>query len=177
MSTQPGSIWHNESLASECSRLWLEGQSAAEVARRLSKQFNISITRSAIIGRVNRAGLSGRDRPSHPDRPIALKGHARPYIRPEPKPKARIMVKTAVVKPLPVTADNVVMLNRKPLVDIGRDECRWVCDDGEALMCANPCEAEKSFCRDHSAIVFWRPDKPVMTGSQLARSLRRYVDR
>ena len=45
-------------------KLWLEGQSASQIA----KQLGGGVTRNAVIGKVHRLGLSGRATPSQPAR-------------------------------------------------------------------------------------------------------------
>jgi len=40
----------------------------------------------------------------------------------------------------------------KSLVEIGRNECRWIEDDG--LMCAKKTLFTKSWCKKHNEIVF-----------------------
>ena len=44
-------------------KLWLEGQSASQIAKELG-----GVTRNAVIGKVHRLGLSGRAAPSQPAR-------------------------------------------------------------------------------------------------------------
>jgi len=45
-------------------KLWLEGLSASQIAKQLG-----GVTRNAVIGKVHRLGLSGREAPSQPARP------------------------------------------------------------------------------------------------------------
>ncbi|WP_292051673.1 MULTISPECIES: GcrA family cell cycle regulator, partial [unclassified Brevundimonas] len=45
-------------------KLWLEGQSASQIAKALGG----GVTRNAVIGKVHRLGLSGRAAPSQPAR-------------------------------------------------------------------------------------------------------------
>ena len=45
-------------------KLWLEGQSASQIAKTLGG----GVTRNAVIGKVHRLGLSGRAAPSQPAR-------------------------------------------------------------------------------------------------------------
>ena len=50
-----------EERVSELKKLWAEGHSASQIAKRLG-----SVTRNAVIGKVHRLGLSGRATPSRP---------------------------------------------------------------------------------------------------------------
>ena len=67
-----------EERVSELKKLWAEGHSASQIAKRLG-----SVTRNAVIGKVHRLGLSGRATPSRPvKRPARL-------ARPKPTPMPR----------------------------------------------------------------------------------------
>ena len=67
-----------EERVSELKKLWAEGHSASQIAKRLG-----SVTRNAVIGKVHRLGLSGRATPSRPvKRPPRL-------ARPKPTPMPR----------------------------------------------------------------------------------------
>ena len=55
-------------------KLWLEGQSASQIA----KQLGGGVTRNAVIGKVHRLGLSGRAAPSQPARTATAFRTARP---------------------------------------------------------------------------------------------------
>ncbi len=46
---------------SDLKKLWIEGKSASQIARQLG-----GVSRNAVIGKVHRMGLAGRDRPSAP---------------------------------------------------------------------------------------------------------------
>ena len=73
--------------------LWAEGHSASTIAERLGH-----ITRNAVIGKVHRLGLPGRQktqRPRQPRRSRAL-----------PKPRRRAMSVSRVQR-VPITADNI----------------------------------------------------------------------
>ncbi len=80
--------WTEERVA-ELKKLWAEGHSASQIAKRLG-----SVTRNAVIGKVHRLGLSGRATPSRPvKRPPRL---ARPKpqhsfrVRPPPPGRPRL---------------------------------------------------------------------------------------
>jgi GcrA cell cycle regulator len=52
--------WNDERTAA-LARLWKDGLSASQVAQQLG-----SVSRSAVIGKIHRLGISGRDAPSRP---------------------------------------------------------------------------------------------------------------
>jgi GcrA cell cycle regulator len=53
-------IW-TENRVSDLKIMWLSGQSASQIARKLG-----GVSRNAVIGKVHRMGLAGRDRPAAP---------------------------------------------------------------------------------------------------------------
>lgn len=59
-------------------KLWLEGQSASQIA----KQLGGGVTRNAVIGKVHRLGLSGRAAPSQPARATFRPARPRPAAQP-----------------------------------------------------------------------------------------------
>ncbi|MEZ5938162.1 MAG: GcrA family cell cycle regulator [Hyphomonadaceae bacterium] len=72
--------WTEERVA-ELKKLWAEGHSASQIAKRLG-----NVTRNAVIGKVHRLGLSGRATPSRPvKRPPRL---ARPKPQQATRPAA-----------------------------------------------------------------------------------------
>ena len=70
--------WNDERIEA-LAKLWREGLSASQVARQLG-----GVSRSAVIGKVHRLGIAGRDTPS---RPQTLVGRPRP-AGPAPAPAA-----------------------------------------------------------------------------------------
>ena len=65
-------------------KLWLEGQSASQIA----KQLGGGVTRNAVIGKVHRLGLSGRAAPSQPARATFRPSRPRPAAQPTQTPSA-----------------------------------------------------------------------------------------
>jgi GcrA cell cycle regulator len=68
--------------------LWRQGLSASEIARALTREFGLTYSRNAVIGRANRMGLSGRDKAAPPKfirpptvKPVAVKTPAPPRKR------------------------------------------------------------------------------------------------
>ena len=85
--------WTEERVA-ELKKLWAEGHSASQIAKRLG-----SVTRNAVIGKVHRLGLSGRATPSRPvKRPPRL-------ARPKPQPMPRQATATRGGNALAVRAE------------------------------------------------------------------------
>src|ERR1700754_348599 len=72
--------WTEERVA-ELKKLWAEGHSASQIAKRLG-----SVTRNAVIGKVHRLGLSGRATPSRPVKRPPRLARPKPTMQPQPTP-------------------------------------------------------------------------------------------
>jgi GcrA cell cycle regulator len=87
-----------EERVSELKKLWAEGHSASQIAKKLG-----AVTRNAVIGKVHRLGLSGRATPSRPvKRPPRL---ARPKPAPVPRQAPAVVARSGAavaVRPEPV---------------------------------------------------------------------------
>lgn len=124
----------------EIKRLWSEGFSYAEIARRLGG----GLTRNAVCGKLNRMnGREGSDR------------------KPKPKPQGRMLFSRAPFVPLPEPpppVDEPESL-RISLADIGPNMCRWIALDPlvDPSMCGHP--AQGSLCPYHRSRAF-QPLKP-----------------
>lgn len=126
-------------------RLWIEGWSAAQIARKLG-----GVTRNAVIGIVHRRGLSHRALPSAPSR--VAEGKAIPNrepraARPAPPPMPpRSKVKAAT--PLPDSSP-------KPWTERKIGQCAAPVGerDGTTLSCCKPCEKRQrwAYCPEHLA--------------------------
>ncbi|HEY1425519.1 MAG TPA: GcrA family cell cycle regulator [Caulobacteraceae bacterium] len=67
----------------QLTQLWKDGRSASECARALGE-----CSRNAVIGKVHRLGLAGRDAPSRPARPVrASVDRVRMSRNPAPSPR------------------------------------------------------------------------------------------
>src|SRR6202012_3798593 len=88
-------------------KLWREGLSASQVARQLG-----GISRSAVIGKVHRLGIAGRDAPSRPNA-LAARSPSRPRasaggVLRQPVPRA----------PRPIVAQPRVVFEATPTATI-----------------------------------------------------------
>ncbi len=139
--------------------LWIEGLSAAQIARQLG-----GVTRNAVIGKVHRLGLSGRAAPSRP-------GRAAPST-----PRAR---RTTPVRARPTAARRTLAPPRKPArahepaappegpglataATLGAHMCRWPIGDPKAAdftFCGRRVDDHGPYCRDHHRIA--NPRRPA----------------
>jgi len=132
--------------------LWLEGQTAEQIARDLAH----GISRSAVLGKVHRLGLSAgrtttpatmRERPAPSD---TRSGPAAPAVQRESAPQK--------------TAES----GKATVQSVGRDQCRWPLGDPAApdfSLCG--CRAIRgAYCGPHGARAY-RPNR------ETAQSLER----
>ena len=160
--------WTEERVA-ELKKLWAEGHSASQIAKRLG-----SVTRNAVIGKVHRLGLSGRATPSRPvKRPPRL---ARPKptqlprqaqapsaaaprvasagalaLRPEPA-HTHISEAEANVEPKRLSnGDMVTVLTVKDSM------CKWpIGDPADANFgfCGHGTAENSPYCAEHARVAF-----------------------
>lgn len=137
--------------------LWLEGHSAARIARELGA----GLTRSAVLGKVHRMGLSaGRPRP----RGASAVVRSPPRDRRPPSPP----VSESLAGPAPVPDQG-----RTTLLSVGRCECRWPYGDPRAegfSLCGRPV-ARGAFCGPHAAVAY-RPGRQTPESLEALAGLR-----
>ena len=181
-------------------KLWLEGQSASQIAKALGG----GVTRNAVIGKVHRLGLSGRAAPSQPARttfrtarPSATKAVAATPAAPAPTaapaqptqaPSAPRRIEAAA--PRPATVPTQVAQPSAPapmpelpgtatVLTLGAHMCKWPIGDPssrEFSFCGRRA-SEGVYCVEHARVAYQpQVKKGTKDGaSELARSLRRYI--
>jgi GcrA cell cycle regulator len=144
--------WNEVTLA-EARRLFHCGRSAGVAAKELTADFG-KVTRNAVCGKWFRMGLQ---RGGMPATEVVKK--ARP-VRTWAMRKAR----QARKRPAPAAeksdaqADNVVVLvmDRKPLAQLGADDCRWPCGGDPCaegfLFCGRRQAPGSQYCAPHDRI-------------------------
>ncbi len=182
-------------------KLWLEGQSASQIAKALGG----GVTRNAVIGKVHRLGLSGRAAPSQPARtsfrttrpsskaasaaaaapaqaaaPVAA---AQPTQAPSaPRRIEAVAPRPVVAAPAPV-APSVAQTPELPgtatVLTLGAHMCKWPIGDPSSRdfsFCGRRA-SEGVYCGEHSRVAYQpQVKKGTKDGaSELARSLRRYI--
>jgi GcrA cell cycle regulator len=158
-------------------KLWLEGQSASQIA----KQLGGGVTRNAVIGKVHRLGLSGRAAPSQPARTTFRAARPRPAAPAQPSAPRRI--ETAQLRPnvpVPPTPERPPeMPGTATVMTLGAHMCKWPIGDPssrEFSFCGRRA-SEGVYCVEHARVAY---QPQVRRGSkdgatELARSLRRYI--
>ncbi len=155
-------------------KLWLEGQSASQIA----KQLGGGVTRNAVIGKVHRLGLSGRAAPSQPARAAFRPSRPRP-AQPTQAPSAprrieAVQPRVAAAAPS-VPAPMPDLPGTATVMTLGAHMCKWPIGDpssSEFSFCGRRA-SEGVYCVEHARVAYQPQVKRGAT--DLARSLRRYI--
>ena len=121
--------------------LWLAGQTAEQIARDLAN----GITRSAVLGKVHRMGLSA-GRPGRPPK--------RPGTGPKPPrlaPTGSLAARPIDARPVAATEHGLVTV-----LSVRRCQCRWPFGEPGAAdfsLCGQPV-TRGAFCALHAAIAY-----------------------
>jgi GcrA cell cycle regulator len=142
--------WNDERTA-VLKRLWLEGLSASQVARQLG-----GVSRSAVIGKVHRLGITVRDTPVRP-RSSSVRAPSRLQVRPRQ------------VAPVPVTAPRSTAIRlatpgielspTASILGLEIHSCRWPIgnpDQNDFGFCGREKSARVSYCDQHAQGAFRR---------------------
>ena len=134
--------------------LWHEGRTAEQIAAELQN----GVTRSAVLGKVYRMGLSA----GRPERPVARKPPAGGAPRAAAEPAARSRGAKAAPPSVPEPPSGGVSL-----LAIRRGQCRWPYGDPRSgvFFCGRPV-ARGAFCAGHAEAGYRTP--PGGAGSLLA---------
>ena len=147
-------LWTIE-LDDEVLKLAEQGLSYSRIADTLNKQLGISITRSAISGRVNREKFLPRKekkstRPAPlPPKPMITKPKS-PYFNPK-------ITASLCRSNIPVMGKPRLI----PIYELEHNECHWPVDESEEgvhLFCGQATVEHHSYCRHHTreAMPEWR---------------------
>jgi GcrA cell cycle regulator len=154
--------WTEERVA-ELKKLWAEGHSASQIAKRLG-----SVTRNAVIGKVHRLGLSGRATPSRPvkrpprlarPKPTQAPRQAQPTarganamaVREAAAPAPRVEVETNIEPQRLPNGDMVTVLTVKDTM------CKWPIGDPADTtfgFCGHASQDGSPYCAEHARVAF-----------------------
>ena len=183
-------------------KLWLEGQSASQIAKALGG----GVTRNAVIGKVHRLGLSGRAAPSQPARtsfrttrpstskaaaaaaaPAAAEAAPAPAAKPMQAPSAPRRIEAVAPRPVmaapapsaPTVAQTPELPGTATVLTLGAHMCKWPIGDPSSRdfsFCGRRA-SEGVYCGEHARVAYQpQVKKGTKDGaSELARSLRRYI--
>lgn len=150
-------------------KLWLDGLSASQIAKQLG-----GITRNAVIGKLHRLGLAGRNAPTTPAR-TAPKA-PRPVRPVSATPSAPRPIVPPVIALQPVLARLVEGPGLATRLTLSARMCKWPIGDPQHdnfTHCGRAADAGP-YCAEHAQIAH-APTKKHATANDLARSLRRYL--
>jgi GcrA cell cycle regulator len=157
-------------------KLWLEGQSASQIA----KQLGGGVTRNAVIGKVHRLGLSGRAAPSQPARATFRTTRPRPAPQPAQAPSAPRRIEAVQPRPAAAVTPSVPapmpeLPGTATVMTLGAHMCKWPIGDpssAEFSFCGRRA-SEGVYCVEHARVAYQPQVRKGAT--DLARSLRRYI--
>lgn len=150
--------WTEERVA-ELKKLWAEGHSASQIAKRLG-----SVTRNAVIGKVHRLGLSGRATPSRPVKRPPRLARPKPQHMPRPASAREGAVAGGPREPQPlVETEAFVEPQRLPngemvtVMTVKDSMCKWpIGDPAESTFgfCGRQSDANSPYCAEHGRVAF-----------------------
>ena len=165
-------------------KLWLEGQSASQIAKALGG----GVTRNAVIGKVHRLGLSGRAAPSQPARTTfrPARPRAAAPAAPVQAPSAPRRIEAVAPRPVvaaapqsPAPAPAPELPGTATVLTLGAHMCKWPIGDPSAdsfTFCGKVSENDGPYCVAHARVAYQPQQSRKRAGaSDLARSLRRYI--
>lgn len=140
-----GTEWSAEDSALAAT-LWREGQSSAQIAKKVGR------SRNAVIGRLDRIGARGQARAT------GAQSQVRTGKVVNARLKAKVAAKPKAAKQLPTATKR----EARPADFVGKDfaaleadECRWI--EGEPssqMFCAAPVLPGQSYCEHHRGVCF-----------------------
>ena len=130
-----GSPWDNAALNDAVRELW-PTMTALALATDLSTRFGVAVTRSAVIGKANRLGLS--------------KARLKKHDRPRPK---RLPPTVPAPKPTFVRPSDIHRTFGEVCSIVQVKGCRWcVVNDKPFFFCNGPRLNGTSYCKTHEAL-------------------------
>ena len=168
------SVGWTEDRVGALKKLWLEGQSASQIAKALGG----GVTRNAVIGKVHRLGLSGRAAPSQPARTTFRPTRPRPAAPAAPSAPRRIEAVQPRPAPQPAPRPEPVpdLPGTATVMTLGSHMCKWPIGDpssAEFSFCGRRA-SEGVYCVEHARVAY-QPALKKNGAAELARSLRRFI--
>jgi GcrA cell cycle regulator len=156
----PG-FWNDDKRAT-LRHLWVdEHYSSAKIAERLG------CTRNAVIGQVNRMGLTRvkmtaeverRTDPPKPRRPRDRLRRPPTAIPVDPAPIPTPDPIEEILAPLPEAPETPEPNGRPTLVELGPGDCRWPMNNppmlGRFVFCGDPAQTGKPYCPNHCKLSY-----------------------
>ncbi|MGU3362306.1 GcrA family cell cycle regulator [Methylobacterium sp. M6A4_1b] len=152
---ESGGLW-SKAAHETAAALWSEGVSAGVISARIREEHDLSLSRSAEIGRMRRTGIQQGDRDGKPKvaRPAPTRAPSPPPKTPSPPQRieeAPWRPPTRPVEPLAPQPEGGVRL-----VETRGSMCRFIAGEptADALCCGAGTAPGSSWCPAHRAILF-----------------------
>jgi len=161
--------WNDERIET-LTKMWREGLSASQVARQLG-----GVSRSAVIGKIHRLGISGRDTPARPN----LMG-GRPPTRIRATPGGVLRPATPRAAPAPRLAQRAPfeVAATASILTLTKHACRWPIgepDKDDFGFCGRLITGAGSYCSGHAAMS-GRQRNTSMPSKEIERIVTRFVE-
>ena len=154
-------------------QLWLEGLSAAQVARQLG-----GVSRNAVIGKLHRLGLTGvRAAAARPRRIAGAASRVSRLVRPQPPRLAKAALPPSLRPSPPMTSSPAALLGpglARDLSELRPHRCKWPIGDPLAedfSFCGRPTSGEGPYCREHHRIAHRPTPAPPLDRDPVVRRL------
>lgn len=145
-------------------RLWADGLSASQIQKELNNSYNAGYTRSAVIGKVHRLGLSGRVKvkklTSDVPGPRRSPGRRRLAFVPSPtseQHRQNIEKAKAFEDATPVVDAEIPQTQRVHLIELRDGHCRWPVGDPRSpdfFYCGGKRIEGFPYCAHHSRVAY-----------------------
>lgn len=159
------------------SRLWMQGQSASQIAGELGN----GVSRNAVIGKIHRLGLSGRNANApQPDadrakgvKPTVAASPAKPAVRFQPPVElpAAAAPTFPIAQAMPISDVVIPMTDRVTIMELRETMCRWPLGDptsAEFRFCGCRTSGAIPYCTAHARVAF----QPVAERRRMDRVVR-----
>jgi GcrA cell cycle regulator len=161
--------WNDERIEA-LTKMWREGLSASQVARQLG-----GVSRSAVIGKIHRLGISGRDTPT---RPNLLGGRPSTRIRATPGGVIRAATPRAMPAPRPALRVAFDVAATASILTLTQHACRWPIgepDKDDFGFCGRLITGAGSYCVGHASMAV-RNRNAAMPSKEIERIVTRFVE-
>lgn len=152
-------------------RLWVEGKTAAEIAKLMG-----GVTRNAVIGKAHRLKLSGRISPIQENARGDGIGKPRTVSAPRKAPKQTIsrVSNREIIAPvqLPPVEESYCFGDGISLVELKESTCRWPIGDPKEdgfKFCGGPSEEGIPYCAHHARVAYQVNTKSKIRVDELAK--------
>jgi GcrA cell cycle regulator len=139
--------WTDERIAS-LKTMWLAGMSASQIARSLG-----GVSRSAVIGKVHRIGIAGREAPSRPRSVVGFRPKRVRRVNGGGQPRKN----SPTPERLPTPPPFVETTATATILNLSEHSCRWPIGDPAALefgFCGRRRAGRGSYCQLHAEASF-----------------------